>query len=63
MSLAQERFTVSTYSRHEIALDYQDCVGLEYNPTTSSEASFAWLPGTAAVCWRCVTCVCKAVLL
>jgi hydroxypyruvate isomerase len=27
------------------ALGYQDYVGLEYNPTTSSEASLAWLPG------------------
>ena len=27
------------------ALGYQGYVGLEYNPTTSSEASFAWLPG------------------
>ena len=26
-------------------LGYQGYVGLEYNPTTSSEASFAWLPG------------------
>lgn len=26
------------------ALDYNGYVGLEYNPTTSSEASFAWLP-------------------
>ena len=26
------------------ALGYQGYVGLEYNPTTSSEASFAWLP-------------------
>jgi len=35
------------------ALGYQGYVGLEYNPTTSSEASFAWLPsnhrGEAAV--------------
>jgi hydroxypyruvate isomerase len=27
------------------ALGYQGYVGLEYNPTTSSEASFAGLPG------------------
>jgi hydroxypyruvate isomerase len=27
------------------ALGYQGYVGLEYNPTTSSEASLAWLPG------------------
>ena len=26
------------------ALDYQGYIGLEYNPSTSSEASFAWLP-------------------
>jgi hydroxypyruvate isomerase len=26
------------------ALGYQGYVGLEYNPTTTSEASFAWLP-------------------
>ena len=45
MGLAHERFTSSTYSRREIALGYQGCVGLEYNPTTSSEAGFAWLPG------------------
>ncbi len=25
-------------------LDYQGYIGLEYNPSTSSEASFAWLP-------------------
>jgi hydroxypyruvate isomerase len=35
------------------ALGYQGYVGLEYNPATSSEASFAWLPkehrGSAAV--------------
>jgi hypothetical protein len=45
MGLAHERFTISTYSRREIALGYQGCVGLEYKPTTSCEASFAWLPG------------------
>jgi len=35
------------YSHVLAALDtlgYQGYVGLEYNPTTSSEASFAWLP-------------------
>ena len=45
MGLAHERSTISIYSRREIALVYQGGVGLEYNPTTSSEASFAWLPG------------------
>ena len=45
MSLAHDRFTISTYSRREIAPGYQGCVGLEYEPTTSSESSFAWLPG------------------
>ena len=45
MGLAHERSTISIYSRREIALGYQGCVGLENNPTTSSEASFAWLPG------------------
>jgi hypothetical protein len=45
MGLAHERSTNSTYSRREIALVYQGCVCLEYNPTTSSEANFAWLPG------------------
>jgi hydroxypyruvate isomerase len=27
------------------ALGYRGYVGLEYNPTASSEESFAWLPG------------------
>jgi hypothetical protein len=45
MGLAHERFTSSTYSRREIALGFQGCVDLEYNPTTGSEVSFAWLPG------------------
>jgi len=45
MGLAHERSTNSTYSRREIALVYEGCVCLENNPTTSSEANFAWLPG------------------
>jgi hypothetical protein len=51
MGLAHERFTVSTYSRREIAFGYQGCVGLEYNPPTSSEAGFAWLPGDGPQCY------------
>lgn len=34
------------------ALDYQGFVGLEYNPSTTSEASFAWLPQDKRVALR-----------
>ena len=40
--------TGEIYYPHVLAaletLDYQGYVGLEYNPSTTSEASFAWLP-------------------